>query len=68
MKQVNLPKGASITMSRDDYARASGGGVWGWVLGILIICALAGVGVNGSNDTPDKTPSKSPTPAATATR
>lgn len=56
MKNVRLPKGASVTMSRDDYSRASGGSGIGWGIAVIIFLAVAFGSTDGS-DTPDhKTP------------
>lgn len=67
MKDVRIPKGASITMGRDDYRRATGAGSgWGWLIAVLIFLAVA-FGSTDGEDTPNNKPAN-PTPSATATR
>lgn len=49
MKNVRLPQGASVQMSRDAYAKASGGGGVGWWIagGVFLVIAF------GSTNAPD---------------
>lgn len=53
MKDVRLPKGASVTMSRDDVRSMSGGGSWGWGVLALVIVGIA-LGNSGTDDKPNK--------------
>lgn len=66
MKDVRLPKGANITVSRDDYRRATGGSGVGWGIAVIIFLAVA-FGSTDGEDTPNNKPAN-PTPSATATR
>jgi len=66
MKDVRLPKGASITMGRDDYRRATGGSGVGWGIAVIIFLAVA-FGSTDGEDTPNKR-TDTPRPSATATR
>lgn len=67
MKEVRIPKGASITMGRDDYRRATGGSGIGWGIAVIIFLAVA-FGSTDGNDTPKGGKTDTPRPSATATR
>lgn len=67
MRNVRLPKGAQVSMSRDDFSRSSGGGGVGWwIVGILI--AAAAFGSTDGTDSTSKTPTNHPTPTHSAKR
>lgn len=63
MKDVRLPKGASVTMSRDDVRSLSKGGGWGAaILAFAIVAVLM-----GGNDDTAKTPTNTPRPSVSTT-
>lgn len=68
MKDVRLPKGANITLSRDEYREATGGnGVGWWIAGIIVVAALAG-GTQTATNGHKSTPTNTPRPTVTANR
>lgn len=65
MKNVRLPKGATINIGRDDYVKASGGGGVGWWIagGVFLVIAF---GSTNAPDHADNHPKTTPTHSAPA--